>query len=174
VFDLVKMDVGFRDRLFDLQAYAAERFQFNGKVFAVGYVTAYSKEELRALHKDAVERGYEGVMIRTHDGIYESGKRSSGLYKYKELMDGEFQILDIIPDKQGNAVFVLQNNRNGEVFTCVMGDMEQRAFYLANKHLFIGKWLKVQYQSRYKKTLLPQFPTGIMVRECDEQGNPIE
>lgn len=178
VFDLVKMDVPFRDRLFDLQEYAVSRFKSSsdpyGKVLLVGYITVYSKEELRAAHKDAVERGYEGVMIRTHDGVYESGKRSAGLYKYKEFMDSEFLILDIIPDKQGYGVFELKNDLNSETFTCVMGDMDQRASYLRNKVVIVGNWLKVKYQARYKGTLLPQFPTGIMLRECDKFGNVLE
>jgi DNA ligase-1 len=174
VFDFVTLYDPFVVRLDKLNKYADERFIDGGKVFKVAYITVFSKEELRAAHKDAVERGFEGVMVRTLEGEYESGKRSGGLWKYKEFMDAEFQILDIVPDKQGHAVFVLRNNKNGNVFQCVMGDMEQRAYYLANKHLFIGKWLMVKFQSLYKKTLIPQFPTGIMFRECDEQGNPVE
>ena len=174
VFDFVTLYDPFVVRLDKLNKYADERFIEGGKVFKVEYITVFSKEELRAAHKDAVERGFEGVMVRTLEGEYESGKRSGGLWKYKEFMDAEFQILDIIPDKQGNAVFELRNNVHCGEFTCVMGDMEQRNYYISHKHLFIGKWLKVQYQSRFKKTLLPQFPTGIMFRECDEQGNPLE
>lgn len=174
VFDLVKLDIPFRDRLFDLQEHASSRFSEHGKVKIVGYITVYSKEELREAHKDAIARGYEGVMIRTHDGVYESGKRSAGLYKYKEFMDAEFYILDIIPDKQGFGVFDLKNDVNEETFTCVMGDMDQRASYLRNKVVIIGNYLKVKFQSRYKNTLLPQFPTGIMIRECDEDGNVLQ
>lgn len=173
VFDLVKLNVPFRERLFDLQEYFNIK-EFGNHVTCVGYSVANSKEELRKLHKDAVARGFEGVMFRTHDGVYESGKRSSGLWKYKEFMDAEFQVMDIVPDKQGHAVFILSNNLNTDIFNCVMGDMTQRDFYLANKHLFIGKWLKVKFQARYKGTLLPQFPVGLMFRECDEFGNAIE
>ena len=184
VFDVIKcsgptavdLSSPFVDRLNALAVYSGRFIQDHvvAKVFSVGYRIAFTIEELRALHAEAVARGYEGVMIRTPEGVYESGKRSAGLYKFKMFMDAEFKIEDVIADKQGRGVFVLKNNLNNQRFTCVMGTMEQRTEYLANKELYIGKWLKVQFQSRYKGTLLPQFPTGLMVRECDEFGNPVE
>lgn len=39
--------------------------------------------------------------------------------------------------------------------------------FLANKQLYIGKLITVQYQSRYKDTLLPQFPTGKAIRDYE-------
>lgn len=182
VFDIIQCSsvgvhnsstIQFSNRLIGLGLYS-DRFITGGKVFAVPYEVAHSKEELLALHSEAVARGFEGVMIRTVDGLYESGKRSAGLWKFKVFVDAEFQILDIIPDKEGNAVFVLRNNLNKLTFTCVMGTMEERKHYLENKHIYIGKWLTVQFQARFKGTKLPQFPTGKLFRECDQFGNPLE
>lgn len=182
VFDIIQCEsVGVRNsstipfvhRLIGLGLYS-DRFITGGKVFAVPYEVAHSKEELLALHADAVARGFEGVMIRTVDGLYESGKRSAGLWKFKVFVDAEFQIVDVVTDKEGNGVFVLSNNLNNLTFTCVMGTMEDRKEYLENKHLYIGKWLTVQFQSRFKGTKLPQFGTGKLFRECDQFGNPLE
>lgn len=183
VFDVIQCDgldvdvnTAFALRVQALQEYS-KRFNEDtsfGKIFAVAYRVAFNIDEIYALHADAVSRGYEGVMIRTMSGIYESGKRSADLYKFKMFMDAEFLIEDIIPDKQGNGVFCLKNNVNFERFTCVMGDMVFRKKILSEKELYIGKWLKVKFQTRYKGTLLPQFPTGIELRECDENGNPLE
>jgi hypothetical protein len=36
---------------------------------------------------------------------------------------------------------------------------------LKDKEYFISKFLNVKFQSRYKGTLLPQFPTGEYIRE---------
>lgn len=164
VFDLVQLNAPFEDRLSDLETFFIDR-QPSSVLVKVHYDVALSEEEMKEAHADAVRRGFEGIMIRTMNGLYESGKRSSGLYKFKVFMDAEFLILDIVPDKQGDGVFVLQNDLTDDTFQCVMGTLEQRANTLRNKHRFIGLSLKVKFQARYKGTLLPQFPVGLMLRE---------
>lgn len=135
---------------------------------------AVDEEDMKAQHKAAVAAGYEGIMLRNAKGVYESGKRSADLQKYKEFMDAEFKILDIIEDKDGHGVFVCQNDVTEHSFTVVMGSHADRIYQLANREQFVGEWLTVKFQSRYKGTLLPQFPTGVQLRACDEHGNPIE
>lgn len=136
------------------------------------YLWIADAADMKVKHDEAVNAGYEGLMLRNFCGLYESGKRSADLQKYKEFLDSEFVIRDIIEDKQGNAVFVLQNDivgLDGQValFQCVMGDMAERKHYIENKHLYIGKLLTVKYQSRYKGTMLPQFPTGVAIRDYE-------
>lgn len=163
VFD-VPSEKPWYQRLEDLKEYAL-RFSDLGKVKLTENPIAFSEEEMKILHKDAVRRGYEGVMLRNKMGMYESGKRSADLQKYKEFVDEEFEILDILPAKDDGSVYLLKNNLNDLTFTCTMGDMADRAKALAEKHLRIGKFLNVDFQSRYKGTLLPQFPTGNYIRE---------
>lgn len=131
------------------------------------YIWVADAEDMKVKHDDAVDRGYEGLMLRNFKGLYESGKRSTDLQKYKEFVDAEFEILDVIPDKEDGSRFVVRNNLNDRTFTVTLGSMAQRAEYLANKHLYIGKMITVRYQSRYKKTKLPQFPTGVVIRDYE-------
>lgn len=126
--------------------------------------------QLKRQHAQAVKDGFEGVMLRNQLGVYESGKRSADLQKYKTFMDAEFEILDIIEDKNDGSIFILQNNVNDEKFGCVMGTIPERNHRLAFKNDYIGKWLKVKFQTRYKKTLLPQFPVGLMIRDGYKVG----
>ena len=163
VFDMPS-DKPWYQRLADLNIYARDRF-FGDFIILTENPIAFSEEEMKVLHKDAVRRGYEGVMLRNKMGMYESGKRSADLQKYKEFVDAEFLILDILPAKDEGSVYSLKNDLNEETFTCTMGDMPARAKALAEKHLHIGKFLNVKFQSRYKGTLLPQFPTGEYIRE---------
>ena len=128
-----------------------------------GYIG--SEEAMKEHHKWAVSNGYEGSMLRNFSGLYESGKRSASLQKYKSYLDSEFIILDVVPDKQGNGVFICQNDLNNLTFQVVMGSMAERLSALDSKEEFKGKHLTVQYQARYKDTLLPQFGTGKGVRE---------
>ncbi|UOL48459.1 DNA ligase [Pseudomonas phage Kremar] len=131
------------------------------------YVWVADAEDMKVKHDDSVDRGYEGLMLRNFKGVYESGKRSTDLQKYKEFVDAEFEILDVIPDKEEGSRFLVRNNLNDRTFTVTLGSMAQRAEYLANKHLYIGKLITVRYQSRYKKTKLPQFPTGVVIRDYE-------
>lgn len=131
------------------------------------YVWVADAEDMKVKHDDSVDRGYEGLMLRNFKGVYESGKRSTDLQKYKEFVDAEFEILDVIPDKEDGSRFLVSNNLNDRTFAVTLGSMAQRAEYLSNKELYIGKMITVRYQSRYKKTKLPQFPCGVVVRDYE-------
>lgn len=180
VFDIVEMDVPFCERRNNLAKYAMDNFMPGGCIVEVKYRFAISIEELNKQLKDCIDRGFEGIMYRTQDGLYESGKRSTGLWKYKLFFDEEFKIIGMGVDKQGYAVFECQNTLEAAVkdlpnvryteggfavFNCVLGDYNWRTEAAKQKELYIGKWMTVQYQSRFKGTLLPQFPTGKLIRE---------
>jgi len=128
------------------------------------YDLVFTEDCMKLAHKEAVKRGFEGIMIRNADGVNESGKRSADLQKYKEFVDSEFLILDVLPAKDNGSVFLVKNDLNDETFTVTLGSMVMRAEYLLNKDIYIGKYLTVKYQARYKDSLLPQFPTGVQIR----------
>jgi DNA ligase 1 len=168
IFD-IPMDGDFEARLAALGKHQETRATHPRVKYCV-YNWCASDQSLREHHhKEAVRMGFEGVMIRNMKGVYESGKRSADLQKYKTFLDEEFLILNVIPDKQGDGIFVLDNG-NGQVFQCVMGTLEERRHYLENKEMYIGKWLTVKFQTRYKDTLLPQFPVGLGIREGYKVG----
>jgi DNA ligase-1 len=131
------------------------------------YVWVADEADMKVKHDDAVDLGYEGLMLRNFKGLYESGKRSADLQKYKEFVDAEFEILDVIEAKDDGSCFVVRNNLNDRTFTVTLGSMAKRAEYLANKELYISKMITVRYQSRFKKTKLPQFPTGVVIRDYE-------
>jgi DNA ligase-1 len=163
VFDMPS-DKPWYQRLDDLFFYAHARFNYEFVIMANNPI-AFSEEEMKVLHKDAVRRGYEGVMLRNRMGMYESGKRSADLQKYKEFVDAEFEILDVEPAKDDGSVFRVRNDLNELTFTVAFGTMAFREKALKDKEYFISKFLNVKFQSRYKGTLLPQFPTGEYIRE---------
>lgn len=169
VFDLVEEGVPFAERLTRLQEYARKRFKYTSTKL-VEYNVAFTYADLYALHADAIERGYEGLMIRLRHFVYESGKRSNGLWKFKSFVDAEFLIRDIIEDKQDGSIYWCYNNQPNvfgelEEFGVTMGSIEERLIRLNEKELYIGQYITVQYQSRFKKSKLPQFPTGKALRQ---------
>jgi DNA ligase-1 len=165
IFDVVS-DKTFDDRVKDLDTLTGIPV-VSPCIQITQYVWVADADDMKVKHDDSVDRGYEGLMLRNFKGVYESGKRSTDLQKYKEFVDAEFEILDVIPDKEDGSRFVVRNNLNDRTFTVTLGSMAQRAEYLANKHLYIGKMITVRYQSRYKKTKLPQFPTGVVIRDYE-------
>lgn len=162
VLDANDLDVPFVERLNKIEDLPA-RFEGCDRLVAVEYREASSIEELTKQLHDCINRGYEGIMYRLPDGVYESGKRSSGLFKFKLFFDEEFMILRTHKDKQGFVVFELLNNINTEEFDCVMGDYTWRLAVADDD--FCGQWMTVKFQNRNKNTLIPQFGTGKDIRK---------
>lgn len=180
IFDIVEFEVPFEERIemlriLDETIYCA---QLTPKIKVLQYKYADSIEELNKQLKNCIYRGFEGIMYRTKDGMYESGKRSTGLWKYKLFFDEEFRIIGVVADKNGLGVFEVLNNveslvrlpniryiGNHAVFNCVIGSHEDRERFIANPRYYIDKGLTVKFQARYKGTLLPQFPTGVNIRD---------
>lgn len=162
VFDVVN-DEKFSNRIKDVVAIHGRTI--GHQVDALTYDDVSDEDQLKELHKLYVSEGYEGIMLRNYAGVYESGKRSADLQKRKDFMDEEFEIIGVREDRNGNAVFEVYDTTAKTTFTVTYGDFEQRKYQLNNPKEFIGKMLTVKYQCRYKDSKLPQFPTGVMVRE---------
>lgn len=165
--ETVSQDMPFSEVVIETYGYRNYRAMDNQFIKFIHYELAYSEEEMKTAHKDAVKRSFEGIMIRNADGVNESGKRSADLQKYKEFIDSEFVILDVEPKKDDGSAFLVRNDLNEETFSVTLGSMAQRAEFFANKKLYIGKQITVKYQSRYKDTLLPQFPCGVAIRDYE-------
>lgn len=168
VFDIVN-DNPYSERYKEIDARFGNIHSF--PVSVVEHYVTGSEADMKEQHRKFVELGYEGIMLRNLDGLYESGKRSNNLSKYKEFADYECRILDVIEDRNNNGVFLLYDSVADNTFTCTYGSFDERKEQLANKTDYIGKALTVKYQSRYKDTNLPQFPTGVAVRDGVWQNN---
>lgn len=172
IFDMVK-DESYEHRLISMQAlrrYTLSRIEAPS-IDVLEFCELQDENHMKQKHKEYVERGYEGCMLRNFEGKYESGKRSADLQKYKEFFDEEFQIVAVGEDKNGNAVLCVFDFIAGETFTVCYGDFQQRKHQLENWKDYIGKALTVKYQTRYKDSKLPQFPTGVRIREGNWQGD---
>lgn len=173
VFDRPDVSGPFIDRMYAVSLLHGV-FEGYPRLKVAAYGVADCEAAMKQQHKAAVAEGYEGIMLRNSHGVYESGKRSADLQKYKEFLDTEFKILDVIEDKDGLGVFVVKNDLNDLTFTITMGSHADRLYQITHKEEFIAEWINGKFQSRYKKTLLPQFPTGQHLRACDEHGNPLD
>lgn len=165
IFDVVS-DKPFKERVEDLDELAGIAV-VSPQIKVTEYIWISDADDMKVKHDTAVNWGYEGLMLRNFTGVYESGKRSADLQKYKEFLDSEFEILDVLPDGEDGSRFLVRNDLNDRTFCVVMGSMAERAEFLRNKELYIGKMITVRYQARYKGTMLPQFPTGVAIRDYE-------
>lgn len=165
IFDVLS-DETFEDRLAEMDVMSMELERF-ASLEVLEYQLAENDAHMKQLHKIAVANGFEGIMLRNLLGLYEIGKRSADLQKYKEFLHEEFTIKRVIEDKNGNAVFEVYDIIANLDFTVTLGDFDFRQYALANPVEFIGKDLTVKFQTRYKDSKLPQFPTGVVIRDYE-------
>ena len=145
--------------------------------YLVDSIICNNFDEIMEYHNKCVSEGYEGVIIRNLDGIYEFGFRSNDLIKYKEFVDDEFQIADVIEatgrDKE-TAIFVLyKHGCEGKEITDEntfkakpKGSYNLRKGYLMNKDNLIGLKATIKYQGLTDDGT-PRFPSAIAIRDYE-------
>ena len=127
-----------------------------------------SKSEVKGYHDLFVNQGYEGIMIRDPTSIYEVGKRSNYLLKYKSFQTEEYPIVDV---KEGTG-----REKGTAIWVCKVGDhtfsvrpegtIETRKVMFINKDKYIGKDLTVKFQN-LTALGIPRFPVGLVVRDYE-------
>jgi len=166
-------DIGLttKDRKEILKKLIAE---FNGKLKHVvlsQIETANNAAEVKQKHDEYVKRGYEGIILRTIDSVYELKKRSKNLLKYKEFMDEEFKIVGFEADVDGGVVWICETNITPKSTFNVRprGDTEYRAELYQNGKNYIGALLIVVFQEYTDDTHgIPRFPVGKDFRNVED------
>jgi len=127
-----------------------------------------NNEDVSELFQKYKTAGYEGVMLRNKDGMYEN-KRSYNLQKVKEFDDAEFEIVDVVEGKgklKGLLGAFLCRTQDGTEFEVKMtGNQEETKKFLNDPTLCKGKLLTVQFQGLTGKNKVPRFPVGLRLRE---------
>jgi len=123
----------------------------------IKYVQAYkvnNYDESRIYHKDFLNQGYEGSIIRL-DGLYKHG-RSYDLMKFKDFSDTEATIVGYEEGKgkrQGTIGKFLMQDDEGVEFGCPPGKgytYKDLANMLLNIHGYIGQRATFTYFERTK------------------------
>ena len=141
------------------------KIKYGNGIVEVETYTICSMEELKHYHDQFVSEGYEGAIIRLHDGLYEYGKRSRSLLKWKDADDAEFKILDMesgVGKFEGVPVFIVQNDLNDKTFKVVpVGTAEVRRSLMNKRN--IGQYITVKFFGRTDDGI-PKFPVGKNIR----------
>jgi len=125
-----------------------------------------SLENIDNIHDKFVQEGFEGLILRNSNGIYEINKRSYDLQKYKKTMDEEFTIIDYFEGKgieKGLILFKCITENDLEFNVRPRGSHNYRHELFLNGKSLIGKKLTVIFQE-YSADGIPRFPVGKAIR----------
>ena len=127
------------------------------------------KSEIQKYHTQFVEQGHEGIMIRESTSIYEIGKRSNYLLKFKEFQTEEYEIVGAKcgHGRDADAVVWVCKTAGGHEFTVKPeGTIKERERYYKDREKYIGKQLTVRFQN-LTALGVPRFPVGVAIRDYE-------
>jgi DNA ligase-1 len=144
-----------------------------------------NETELQERFDWCLDNGFEGIMLRNPNGLYETGDRSYELLKLKPYgtAEAEFEIVDITEGRgsnEGCVKFICKiakgdaNFKSGKTFKCNPKwplPKRKKLFeeFKQGKWKPIGQMLTVVYDDR-TKTEVPRFPVAKNIRDYDLQG----
>jgi len=166
VYDIVEPDIPFTNR-FQILNDIVEQLRENGPISIAPTHVVNNTADVMRWHKEFVDSGFEGTIVRDDSDGYDIGHRSNQIQKYKDFVDAEFEIVDVIEGDgrfKGAAVFVCQTDA-GKQFKCTPeGTMEHRRELFETRGRHIGKLLTIRYQE-LSADQVPLFPIGVDVRD---------
>jgi DNA ligase-1 len=123
--------------------------------------------DIKKYHDDFVKDGFEGIMIRDMNGVYEINKRSKYLQKFKEFMEEEFKIVGFHEgsgDEKGSVIWecITKDEKTFSVRPKGTFEFRKKLFELGDQN--IGKLLTVIFQE-YSSDNIPRFPVGKGIRD---------
>ena len=168
--DLSKKDMPFHKRMDTLEARMiaaslSDEVPFIDKLIPVETKEISNSQELERYEARMIEEGYEGIMARNNDSIYEFGHRSYDLQKVKRFQDQEYRIVDVLEGtgvETGCAIFVCKAGDN-TFKVRPTGSHEQRKEWFNLRAKLIGEELKVKFQELTDDGI-PRFPVGLGLR----------
>jgi DNA ligase-1 len=165
VYDVVAPDMTFSERHELLKRIV--KSAKNGQIILAPTYKAEDAAEVMTYHQQFVSQGFEGTMVRDDSEGYTIGQRSNQLQKYKDFVDAEFCILDVVEGDgrfKGAAVFVCETDK-GVRFNCTPeGTMDHRRELFTTRKKHIGCWLTIRYQE-LSRDGVPLFPVGVDIRD---------
>ena len=125
---------------------------------------------MKKLHDEWVQDGWEGAVIRLAESIYKPGARGNDWIKIKVYQDAEYPIIGISEGLREEDMCFILETPNGQQFKCKpMGDREQKQWYRDHIDELKGKLLTIKYfeMSGVEGAEIPQQPIGICVRDYE-------
>lgn len=132
----------------------------NPRVEILHHYLIYDYEQLMKFHNQWVGEGYEGAMGRYPEALYEFGKRSSGIWKFKMFQDDEFVITGISDGlRPEDMCFTLITKDKKQFKAKPIGTAAEKLEYIRDIDNIVGKkgCVKFQYLTEDGIPFLPCF-----------------
>ena len=120
-----------------------------------------NENEIKESHLAYTEKGYEGIILRNRDGIYQHN-RSRDLLKYKTFEEAEYKIVGYSEGEghdEGTVIWKCVTEKGQEFSVRPTGTVEERKKFLQSADKYMGKMLTVKYQE-LSPIGIPRFPVG--------------
>ncbi|HEY9703593.1 MAG TPA: ATP-dependent DNA ligase [Allocoleopsis sp.] len=167
VYDLVDHVLNYQDRIAKLKKFFSEnKFQ---RVKLLKTEVLDSRDALDTRYTSYISDGYEGLILRNFEGMYEEKNRSKNLQKYKKFMDSEFKIVSFTEGEgieKGLVIWICETNESKQFRVRPKGTHTERKKLFKNGKKYIGKYLTVKYFELTNEGL-PRFPVGITIRDYE-------
>ena len=138
-------------------------------VNVIEHIVVNDADELRRRYDEFVEEGFEGIVLRRPHLPYTHGRRGKALLKYKEFIDEEGTIVEVVEgngNEKGCAVFVLEDDL-GTRFKCrPSGTFVDRKRWYDDRSSLIGKRYTYSYQEKTEYGV-PRFPVALRFRDYE-------
>ena len=177
VYDLALPDIPFAERRDIISGIFANANNAGilDYFYEVPTFLVHSLEEVQKLHDYWVQQGFEGLILRTPDGVYEFNERTFSLMKFKQFFDKEFKIIgfttevwhDTLKDVFRNLVIWKCTTEDNKIFDVRPAGsflLREKALKTAEKQ--IGKDYTVKFQN-YSDDGVPIFPIGVAIRDYE-------
>lgn len=137
------------------------------------FVHVLEKSCLDQYHKKYTSDGFEGTMIRSVNSVYETGKRSCHLLKYKDCCQEEFVVIGfnqkkVVNDDVTLGSVILKDFDDSITFSATPTmTMAEKAEIWRNKSDYINQIATIKYFEKTPKGV-PRFPRLIGFRHPDD------
>lgn len=145
IYDIADGEMEFIDRL-EILRDLQDTFADLSKVRVLDHYETNSWNDIKTLHDRWVLEGFEGLVARKPNKVYEFGKRSSTMIKVKDYKDDEFTIIDYKDGLRDEDFCFICETKEGKPFSAKpTGDRELKAWYIENINDILGLKGKVKY-----------------------------
>lgn len=127
----------------------------------------FSQQDLADKTRDAIQEGFEGLVLRCPKTGYEVGKRSKGLIKVKRWMDDEFLVVDIEQSADGWAILVCSTEEQKTFSVSAPGSMKRKHDIWDDRTSYIGRRVTVEYANLTNQRI-PFHPVAIAFRSSND------
>ena len=160
-YDIVDTQTPFKFRAARLGQFDKNR-PADSKIVFVEHRPVKGLDQIMQMHNEAVENGYEGLVIRDPEKEYKCGARDNRMLKVKEFIDSEFKILGLVEGLRDEDMCFLMETEDGTQFKAKpIGDRAQKQWYREHLDEIIGKMGTVKYfgmtNSEHPVPNLPSF-----------------